>query len=81
MKGVDLLYHEATFPADMVDMAEKTFHSTTLQAAQVAKDAGVGRLLVGHYSSRFPSVEFFLDELRSVFPESHLASDLLEIEI
>ena len=81
VKGVDLLYHEATFPADMVDMAEKTFHSTTLQAAQVAKDAGVGRLLVGHYSSRFPSVEFFLDELRSVFPESHLASDLLEIEI
>ena len=81
IKGVDLLYHEATFPADMADMAEKTFHSTTLQAAQVAKDAGVGRLLVGHYSSRFPSVEFFLDELRSVFPESHLASDLLEIEI
>ena len=81
VKGVDLLYHEATFPADMADMAEKTFHSTTLQAAQVAKDAGVGRLLVGHYSSRFPSVEFFLDELRSVFPESHLASDLLEIEI
>ena len=81
VKGVDLLYHEATFPADMADMAEKTFHSTTLQAAQVAKDAGVGRLLVGHYSSRFPSVEFFLDELRSVFPESRLASDLLEIEI
>lgn len=81
VKGVDLLYHEATFPADMAEMAEKTFHSTTLQAAQVAKDAGVGRLLVGHYSSRFPSVEFFLDELRSVFPESHLASDLLEIEI
>ena len=81
VKGVDLLYHEATFPADMADMAEKTFHSTTLQAAQVAKDAGVGRLLVGHYSSRFSSVEFFLDELRSVFPESHLASDLLEIEI
>ena len=81
VKGVDLLYHEATFPADMAEMAEKTFHSTTLQAAQVAKDACVGRLLVGHYSSRFPSVEFFLDELRSVFPESRLASDLLEIEI
>lgn len=79
--GVNVLYHETTFPADMAEMAEKTFHSTTLQAAQCALDAGVGRLLVGHYSSRFPSVEFYLDELRSVFPESYLTKDMDEIEI
>ena len=79
--GATVLYHEATFPADMAEMAEKTFHSTTLQAAQCALDAGVGRLLVGHYSSRFPSVEFYLDELRSVFPESYLTKDMDEIEI
>ena len=75
VRGVTLLYHEATFPADMSEMAEKTFHSTTLQAAQTAHDAGVGRLVVGHYSSRFPSVDFYLDELRSVFPATDLAHD------
>ena len=81
VRGASVLYHEATFPAEMAEMAEKTFHSTTLQAAQCAVDAGVGRLLVGHYSSRFPSVEFYLDELRSVFPESYLTKDMDEIEI
>ena len=81
IKGVTLLYHEATFPADMADMAEKTFHSTTIQAAQCALEAGVGRLLVGHYSSRYPSVDFFLDELRAIFPESYLAHDLDVVDI
>ena len=81
VRGASVLYHEATFPADMAEMAEKTFHSTTLQAAQCALDAGVGRLLVGHYSSRFPSVEFYLDELRSVFPESYLTKDMDVIEV
>ena len=81
VKGVNLLYHEATFPAEMSEMAEKTFHSTTLQAAQTALDAGVGRLLVGHYSSRFPSVDFYLDELRTIFPEVALAHDGDVVEI
>ena len=81
IKGVSLLYHEATFPASMSEMAEKTFHSTTLQAARTALDAGVGRLIVGHYSSRFPSVDFYLDELRSVFPDTDLAHDGDVVEI
>ena len=81
IKGVSLLYHEATYPADMEEMAQKNFHSTTLQPAKVALEAGVGRLLVGHYSSRFPSVDFFLDELRSVFPDTDLASDGDVVEI
>ena len=81
VKGVSVLYHEATFPAEMSEMAEKTFHSTTLQAAQCAKDAGVGRLLVGHYSSRFPSLDFYLDQLRSVFQESFLTRDMDVFEI
>ena len=81
LKGVSLLYHEATFPAEMSEMAEKTFHSTTLQAAQTAHDAGVGRLIVGHYSSRFPSVDFYLDELRTIFPDTDLAHDGDRIEI
>jgi ribonuclease Z len=81
IKGVSLLYHETTYPADMEEMAQKNFHSTTLQAAKVALEAGVGRLLVGHYSSRFPSVDFFLDELRTVFPDTDLAHDGDVVEI
>ncbi len=81
VRGVTLLYHESTFPAEMSEMAQRTFHSTTLQAAQTALDAGVGRLVVGHYSSRFPSLDFFLDELRSIFPDTALARDMDVIEI
>lgn len=81
VKGVSVLYHEATFPAEMSEMAAKTFHSTTLDAANCAKEAGAGRLLVGHYSSRYPSVDFYLDELRSVFPESYLTRDMDVVEI
>ena len=65
----------------MAEMAEKTFHSTTLQAAQVAHDANVDHLMVGHYSSRFPSVDFYLDELKTIFPETSLAHDGLVFEI
>ncbi len=81
IRGVTLLYHESTFPVEMTEMAERTFHSTTLQAAKTALDAGVGRLIVGHYSSRYPSVAFFLDELRSIFPDTTLAHDMDVIEI
>ena len=81
VRGADLLYHEATFPQEMAEMAEKTFHSTTIQAATVAKDAGVKKLIVGHYSSRFPSVDFYLDEIQTIFPEASLAHDGDVIEI
>ena len=66
---------------EMAEMAEKTFHSTTIQAATVAKDAGVKKLIVGHYSSRFPSVDFYLDEIQTIFPEASLAHDGDVIEI
>ena len=81
IRDVDLLYHESTFPAEMTEMAERTFHSTTLQAAQVAKDAAVKRLVVGHYSSRFNSVDFYLDEIQTIFPDASLAHDGDVIEI
>ncbi len=81
IRGVDLLYHEATFPEEMADMAEKTFHSTTIQAATTAKDAGAKKLIVGHYSSRFPSVDFYLDQIKTIFPGAMLAHDGDVIEI
>ncbi|MCD8313837.1 MAG: MBL fold metallo-hydrolase, partial [Bacteroidales bacterium] len=75
VRGVDLMYHEATFSKEMTEQAAVVFHSTTAQAARCAKDACAGKLVVGHYSSRFSDVGFFLDELRAVFPNSFLASD------
>ena len=81
LKGVTLLYHEATFPEEMSEMAQKTYHSTTLQAARTALEAGVGKLIVGHYSSRYPSIDFFLEELRSVFPATELTHDMDVIDI
>ena len=75
VRGVSLLYHEATFPVEMTEMAVRTFHSTTVQAARTALDAGVGKLIVGHYSSCYPSVKFFLDEIREIFPEAYLTRD------
>ena len=75
VKGVDLLYHETTYTAAYADLAGKRHHSTTLQAAQCALDAGVKRLVIGHYSSRERNASAYEAECRSVFPETYAASD------
>lgn len=75
VSGVDLLYHESTFPAEMAEMAASTFHSTTLQAAQCALNASAGKLIVGHYSSRFQDVGPFLQEIKTVFENAELCHD------
>lgn len=75
VSGTDLLYHETTYPQDMADQAEKRHHSTTMQAAALARDAGVKKLVIGHYSSRCPDPKIFLKECRSVFPETFAADD------
>ncbi len=81
VSGVDVLYHEATFPIEMSEMAESTFHSTTVQAAETALKAGVKKLLIGHYSSRYPDVSFFRDEAAKIFPETILAYDGMVLEV
>ena len=81
IKGVDLLYHETTFPQEYDALAKATFHSTTVQAAACARDAGVGKLVAGHYSSRFPDVSFYLDEIRGIFPETVLGREGMVIDI
>jgi ribonuclease Z len=73
--GADLLYHEATFAGDLADLAGKTFHSTSVQAAELAKLAGVKKLVIGHFSSRYKSVSPLLEEARAIFPETQAASD------
>ncbi len=70
---VDVLYHEATFLNDRLQRATETFHSTALQAAQTAQKAHVGRLIIGHFSSAYPSTEPFLQEAKSVFSNTFVA--------
>ena len=73
VRGVDVLYHESTFMHDMLHRAQETFHTTSLQAAQVAKEAGAKLLLLGHFSARYRDLEPMLQEAKSVFPNSLLA--------
>ena len=75
VKGVDLLYHETTYTEEFADQAARRYHSTTLQAARCALEAGVGRLVIGHYSSRCRDVSVYESECRSVFPETYAAND------
>lgn len=75
LDGVDLLYHEATFAESEKERAAQTFHSTARQAAQAAKDAGVKRLLIGHYSSRYDTADVQLDEAREIFPNTIAAEE------
>jgi len=73
VRGVDVLYHEATYLKDLEERATKRFHSTAEQAATIAKKASVKRLLLGHFSSKYETLEGFLQEAREVFPNSDLA--------
>jgi ribonuclease Z len=73
IKDVDLLYHESTFLEDKKERAKQTFHSTARQAAEMAKLANAGKLLLGHFSARYGNLDEFLDEAKPVFAESELA--------
>ncbi|MCR4571733.1 MAG: ribonuclease Z [Bacteroidales bacterium] len=75
VKDVDLLYHEATYPAGMEDKAQQYYHSTSLQAAQCARDAGARQLIIGHYSSRIKDISSLAGECREIFPESFTVND------
>lgn len=73
VKGVDLLYHETTYLKELEDRAAKRFHCTTVQAASIAKAAGVGQLMIGHFSSKYDKLDEFEAEAREVFPNTFLA--------
>lgn len=80
IKEVDLLFHEATFMHEMLPRAKETFHTTALQAGTIAQKANVKRLVIGHYSARFPNPEPLLLEAQSVFPNTIAAKDGLIID-
>ncbi len=73
IKDCDTLYHEATFLHEMLARAQETHHTTALQAAQIAEIVGAKKLLIGHFSSRYKTLNALLDEARTVFPETELA--------
>lgn len=72
IKQVDLLYHEATFKKENLERAAETFHSTTEQAAQIAKLAEVKKLILGHYSSRYEDLSSLKKEAEEIFEPSDL---------
>jgi ribonuclease Z len=71
--GVDLLYHEATFLREDAQRAAETYHSTTDEAANIAKHVGAHQLLIGHFSSKYPDLSVYLDECKAVFTGSLIA--------
>ena len=80
-RNVDLLIHEATYTEEFASEAQQYGHSTAAQAARTARDAGARRLLITHFSTRFPDPTPLLEEARAIFPDTILAEDLMEIEV
>lgn len=81
VEGVSVMYHEATYDTSQESRARLFYHSTARQAAMVARDAHVGRLILGHYSSRYDDETLLLKEAQSVFPNSMLAQEGLVINV
>lgn len=73
INGFDLIYHESTYLDELADRARERYHSTSKQAAELARKAGVKRLLLGHFSSKYARLEDFESEARSVFTHTDLA--------
>jgi ribonuclease Z len=75
IENVDLLYHEATFTEKDIERARATYHSTARQAAEMAKKANVGKLLMGHLSARYEDVKVHEEEAKTVFADSEVVED------
>ena len=80
-RDADLLIHEATYTEDLIGEARDFGHSTAAQAARVAVESGARRLLMTHFSTRFPDITPLLEEAAAIFKETMIANDLLELEV
>ena len=81
VEGVDWLYHEATYDESLRVKAHKRYHSTAIEAATVARNAGVKQLIIGHFSKRYIDETPLLDEARSIFPATRLANEGLVVDL
>lgn len=81
VKGVTVLYHESTYTSEQEDRAKIYYHSTARQAATIAAGAGVGTLLLGHYSARYNDEQVLLEEAKAVFPNSILTQEGMVFDI
>ena len=81
IKGVDLLFHEATFLQADAARAKETFHTTAAQAAEIARDANVKQLVIGHFSARYEDESLLLKEAQQIFPSTMLAKENLRITL
>ena len=81
IRDSDTLYHEATFLHDMHARAEETFHTTALQAAEVALKSNAKKLIIGHFSARYRELDPLLEEAKTIFPNTFLAIEGLTFEI
>ena len=79
--GADMIYHETTYLDNLREKAFERFHSTTKQAAEIAKKAMIGKLLIGHFSSKYSTLELFESEAKEVFPNTELAIEGVTYEI
>lgn len=75
IENVDVLYHESTFLDSEESLAKKTLHSTAKEAATIALKANAKQLVLGHYSTRYESIEQFKNEAQTIFQEILLADD------
>lgn len=81
VKGVTVLYHESTYTSDQEDRAKIYYHSTARQAATIAAGAGVGTLLLGHYSARYNDEQVLLQEAKAVFEHSILSQEGMVFDV
>ncbi len=81
IEGVDLLYHEATFLHDMLVQAQKTKHTTALQAGQIAQQSNAKKMIIGHFSARYTDLEPHQKEAQTVFLNTHLAEEGISVAI
>ena len=81
IKGVDLLFHEATFTNEDAPRAKETFHTTAAQAAEIARKAEVKKLLIGHFSARYEDENILLQEASAIFPDTQLAKETLCVSV
>lgn len=81
VEGATVLYHESTYDKAYADRAKLYYHSTSEQAAKVARAAGVGKLVLGHFSARYENEQTILDEAVDIFPNTVLANEGMVIDV